>query len=369
LYANNSVPDGDGEWQFSAVLGPDKAAAVLSQHHAEWFTCEDQRVLKSAGFTHLRIPIGYWILGSPFIAPGEPYVAVGWPALMAALVCAKSIGLSVLVDLHGAPGSQNGHDNSGKSGGVIEWNTPSNQARTIAVLEELARNLTIVNAQPETAGVVVAIETLNEPWTTQVNGPIVFTDLAAWYTSATIAMRSAGWTGDIYHHDGFSPANEVWRGFLAPPAFTGIILDTHQYFCFGGYDSLSPWGVLGTVCTKTGPGLQNLTDRDWLVVGEWSLSVDDAISPALPSADGNFFYRAFAEAQLDAWGSLGPAPSTPKGSYFWCHRTESSLPWSALDGLRLGLFPNFTETDAARPSGRLTCDGFGVGAMGASPVG
>lgn len=356
LYKNNSVADGAGEWQFCAQLGQSKCADVLTQHHAEWFTFTDMQTLASAGFTHLRIPIGYWILGSPFIAPGEPYVSVGWSALVSAIGWAYTLGMKIVVDMHGAPGSQNGHDNSGFSG-PIGWLNGTNRERTTAALVELALRLNALNSTAGYAGAVVAIETLNEPWTTQVGGPIQFTDLAAWYTNATNALRAAGWSGDIWHHDGFGPGNPVWAGWLPSPQYSGIHLDTHQYYCFGGYTGLKPWALARTVCANSTSALYPLTDRPPLVVGEWSLGMEGAVSPHTPlSPEGTLAYRGFAEAQLDAWGMLGPGLPTPHGGFFWCHRTESSLDWSVLDGLAGGYFPNLTlAADPVLGNGRITC--------------
>ena len=38
LFANNSVPDGVGEWQFCQQLGPTLAAQVMNQHWDTWVT-------------------------------------------------------------------------------------------------------------------------------------------------------------------------------------------------------------------------------------------------------------------------------------------------------------------------------------------
>ncbi len=52
----------------------------------------------------------------------------------------EEVGLKVLIDLHGAPGSQNGFDNSGKRGDV-EWYTSdgdtTNADRTTDILDQL----------------------------------------------------------------------------------------------------------------------------------------------------------------------------------------------------------------------------------------
>ena len=52
----------------------------------------------------------------------------------------EEIGLKVLIDLHGAPGSQNGFDNSGRRGDV-NWFQPGNLTnidRTLDILDKFA---------------------------------------------------------------------------------------------------------------------------------------------------------------------------------------------------------------------------------------
>lgn len=54
---------------------------------------------------HVRIPIGYWAFE---VGPGEPYITGQLPYLQKAISWAGTYGIKVIVDLHGAPGSQNG---------------------------------------------------------------------------------------------------------------------------------------------------------------------------------------------------------------------------------------------------------------------
>lgn len=55
---------------------------------------------------HVRIPIGYWAFE---VGSGEPYIQGQLPYLKKAITWASNYGLKVIVDLHGAPGSQNGY--------------------------------------------------------------------------------------------------------------------------------------------------------------------------------------------------------------------------------------------------------------------
>jgi aryl-phospho-beta-D-glucosidase BglC (GH1 family) len=55
----------------------------------------------------VRIPIGYWAFD---VAPGEPYIQGQKPYLLNAIGWAAKYNLKVIIDLHGAPGSQNGYE-------------------------------------------------------------------------------------------------------------------------------------------------------------------------------------------------------------------------------------------------------------------
>ena len=54
---------------------------------------------------HVRLPIGYWAFE---VGPGEPFIQGQIPYLQKAVTWAGNHGLKLIVDLHGAPGSQNG---------------------------------------------------------------------------------------------------------------------------------------------------------------------------------------------------------------------------------------------------------------------
>ena len=69
--------------------------------------------MAGAGLNAVRIPLGYWAVD---VNDYEPYVSGQYPYLIRAVNWASELGMRVLIDLHGAPGSQNGQDNSGLIG-------------------------------------------------------------------------------------------------------------------------------------------------------------------------------------------------------------------------------------------------------------
>lgn len=117
-----------------------------------FITESDFHQIAAAGMNHVRIPIGHWGVKqyAPYAFGQLEYLnrAIGW---------ARAAGLKVWIDLHGAPGSQNGFDNSGWRD-HLEWQNGNNVQLTVEVIRELANRY----AGGGYNDVVTAIEVLNE---------------------------------------------------------------------------------------------------------------------------------------------------------------------------------------------------------------
>jgi glucan 1,3-beta-glucosidase len=138
------------------------ARAVLERHWDTFINQSDFEYLASIGINTVRLPIGYWSLG-PYYCQDTPFSAVAevyrnsWSRVVRAINMAGEAGIGVLVDLHGAVGSQNGQPHSGVSDRATNlFTVPSNMDKTITVLEFLMQQLGSVTN-------VVGIEILNEP--------------------------------------------------------------------------------------------------------------------------------------------------------------------------------------------------------------
>jgi glucan 1,3-beta-glucosidase len=80
-------------------------------------------------------PVGYWNIID--ILDFEPYVGGAYPYIIRAVYWAAELGISVLLDLHGLPGSQNGQDNSGLSNIVSFQANQTNFDRAVAAIRNL----------------------------------------------------------------------------------------------------------------------------------------------------------------------------------------------------------------------------------------
>ena len=104
--------------------------------------------------------MGYWSIpltseDTKVSTDASPYIPGAWPYFLQALDWAKSHSLNVIVDIHGAPGSQNGYDNSGQRTQPPMWAAnQSNVQKTVDCVAFLVK----------TAGDKIDIlEVMNEP--------------------------------------------------------------------------------------------------------------------------------------------------------------------------------------------------------------
>lgn len=149
------APSTDDEFTLCESLGADACRSHLESHWSgDWFDQNTVRDLQAAGINALRIPIGFWAFDNadtPYVQGAAEWMdkAIGW---------AREANMKVWVDLHGAPGSQNGFDNSGHAG-EVNWQKDGNIERTRAVLVQMAKRY----GTKEYKDVVAAIQLINEP--------------------------------------------------------------------------------------------------------------------------------------------------------------------------------------------------------------
>lgn len=190
------------EFTLTQKLGTDAAYRILKPHWDTWCTFADFQKIANAGFNTVRIPIGYWAY---MLVDGEPYTQGAAQYLDAAIDWARVLGLKIWIDLHGAPGSQNGFDNSGHRSNP-QWQKGNTVAQTLQVLQMISTRY----AQPKYQDVVVAIELLNEP----LSPVLDFQQLKDFYTNGFNQVRQTSNT-PVVLHDGFVPPSQ-WNNFLNP---------------------------------------------------------------------------------------------------------------------------------------------------------
>ncbi|KAG5647194.1 hypothetical protein DXG03_001153 [Asterophora parasitica] len=285
----------------------DSARSVLERHWDTWITEADFRYLAGIGINTVRLPIGYWNLG-PYSCQDTPYASVAavyqnsWPRIVRAINMAADNGMGVLVDLHGAVGSQNGQPHSGVSDGATNmFENPAHMDKTINALMFLMQQLSTVTN-------VVGIQILNEP----KNVPELYDFHSRAIESMRQAPTPAAATFPLYVHNGFDLGR--CTDYVANRA-DFIVQDHHSYFVFTPSDEAEP--ASDHTNDIQGPIADNLAkasakQRKNLVIDEWSCALTPKSIENEP--DKEAARRDFCKGQMDVYAD------TTAGWSFWCKR-------------------------------------------------
>ena len=129
LFKRNNV-EGNDETCFSTQV-PD-FQEQLNRHYETFITKEDIVWLKESGINVVRLPIPWWLFGEGVYHRSVEYIDK-------AIEMFEEVGIDFMLDLHTAPGCQNGFDNGGIQH-QLEWpNDPKNIDKTIEILEVIAK--------------------------------------------------------------------------------------------------------------------------------------------------------------------------------------------------------------------------------------
>ncbi|KAG6500692.1 hypothetical protein ZIOFF_040542 [Zingiber officinale] len=109
-----------GDFQLANGYGHDKAEEILMDHRSNFVSSQDFAFLSQHGINTVRIPVGWWIAYDP--DPPAPFIGGSLAALDRAFAWAENHSLKkCIIDLHAAPGSQNGFEHSASRDGSISW--------------------------------------------------------------------------------------------------------------------------------------------------------------------------------------------------------------------------------------------------------
>lgn len=137
-------------------FGEEAKNRLLDTYHANFITARDFKIIKSFGMNVVRLPILYSVIDddkNPYHLRPEAFVH-----LDRAVAMAEAEGIYTILDLHGAPGSQNPWDHSGRVDQNKLWGNEEYKKRTIWVWRQLAEHYRGRSA-------VAAYDLLNEPYT------------------------------------------------------------------------------------------------------------------------------------------------------------------------------------------------------------
>ena len=320
----------------------DQAEPRLKQHWNSFISRDDFAWLASIGINAVRIPVGHWLFAADYPyhpsygSNQHPFVSGREVILDQAFAWAEQFGLHVVVDLHAAPGCQNGFDNGGIQD-VCEWHSQDQYIDyALKTLERLAQRY---GKHPALHG----IEVLNEPrWD-------IATELLQRFTLAAYSRIRQHCADDVavIFHDGFRNFRE-YQGFISNNSHRNVIFDIHRYQCFIGEDvNTDIYGHMRKAAVDWREEANDIISHSGLAtyVGEWSLGLDlkmaelwrqqsfDYPATDIDEFQLNLAYRGYAAAQLASFEKY-------LGWFFWSYKTETMPQWSFKDCVQRGWLPD-----------------------------
>lgn len=301
--------DAQDEYSLCLELGEEKSKERLERHWKSFITKKDFLWIKKNGCNAVRIPVGYWNFEDdpPFISSIKYFEQ--------ALKWAKESDLQVIIDLHGAPGSQNGWDHSGRSGEINWHKSKENIERTITILKKISQKY---GSDPS----VVGIELLNEP-----HWDIPLSRLQEFYQKGYQVIRSEC-PKDIFVivHDSFRPHD--WQKFFTKNNFKNVILDCHLYQCFDEKDKkMDIYGHLQKTVIEWKNLITHLQTFVPVIIGEWSLGLDPKSFEGLSEEQIKLAKNAYAKTQMLVFENAA-------GWFFWNYKVDNNdmkSDWSYKD--------------------------------------
>jgi glucan 1,3-beta-glucosidase len=270
---------------------------TLTKHWETWITKEDIVWLKNVGINLVRLPIPWWLFPDEF--PSEfPYVSP-LKYIDQAMDFIHEAGLKVMLDLHTAPGSQNGFDNGGIDG-VLTWHhKKENIDTTIKVLEKIALRY-------KNHPALHSLQVLNEP-NIIIDMPVLEDFYIRAYHQLRLILKPET---PIVFHDGFRFSH--WSEFFTEHHWDNVILDTHVYQCFDdSYNKMDANTFLNYPFVNQ-KRLEEMEKIVPVVVGEWSLGAKQFEY----SGSRDEFEKVFAKNQFEAYSNV-------TGWIFWAYKIKN----------------------------------------------
>ncbi|KAJ4822415.1 hypothetical protein Tsubulata_036412 [Turnera subulata] len=275
-----------GEFQVTNGYGPQLAPNVMREHWNTFIVEDDFKFISENGLNAVRIPVGWWIASDP--SPPWPYVAGSLQALDNAFKWAEKYKLKAIIDLHAAPGSQNGWEHSSTRDGSLEWGlTDANIQQTVNVIDFLT-------ARYAKSPSLYAVELINEP----LSSGVPLDTLTKYYKAGYNAVRKHSSKAYVVMSNrlGISEPTEL---FPFASGLSGSVVDVHYYNLFSSiFDNLSVQQNVDFIYVNRSSDLSKVTTSNGAplsFVGEW-------VAEWQVSGATKEDYQRFAKAQLEVFG-------------------------------------------------------------------
>ncbi|XP_073150406.1 probable glucan 1,3-beta-glucosidase A isoform X3 [Henckelia pumila] len=274
-----------GDYQLANGYGHDAAEKVLKEHRNNFITRQDFNFLYMHGINTVRIPVGWWVAYDP--SPPPPYIGGSLEALDNAFSWAQTFGIKCIIDLHAAPGSQNGMEHSASRDGFTGWAKPDYISKTLEVIDFLASRYAKHPA-------LLGIELLNEPSAATVPLDI----LVSFYKEGYQTVRKYTSTAYVIFCQRIGNA-DPYELYQANLGTVNTVIDLHYYNLFDTFfANMSSLDNIQFLYKNRQAQIQALNDANGplVFIGEW-------VNEWFVNNGSQIDYQDFGRAQLDIYNA------------------------------------------------------------------
>ncbi|CAI9109560.1 OLC1v1009404C1 [Oldenlandia corymbosa var. corymbosa] len=273
-----------GDFQLANGYGYAKAQEVYKKHRNTFITVEDFDFLYRHGINTVRIPVGWWIAFDP--DPPAPFIGGSLEALDNAFSWAQAYSIKCIIDLHAAPGSQNGMEHSASRDGTTGWTSTENISQTLIVIDFLASRYA---EHPSLLG----IELLNEPSAATVPLDV----LVPYYKQGYQIVRKYSSTAYVIFCQRIGNADPI-ELYQADLGSSNTVVDLHYYNLFDAFFSnMSIVDNIQFIYKNRESQIQALNSANGplVFIGEWVNEWNTSAS--------QMDYQDFGRAQLEVYNA------------------------------------------------------------------
>jgi endoglucanase len=278
-------------------FGVAEEQSLIKTYQQSWITSTDLTNIKNAGFNAVRVPV-WWGNFYPIAnVSNSSWRSDAFTELDWLVSQASSLGLYVIIDMHGVVGSQSTSDDTGQENQNQYWTNSNDQGNTAYMWWEIANHY---NGNPTVAG----YDLINEPTGAPSNTAVINA-----YVSLYNSVRSADANHMIFIEGTWgnwdwsmlpSPASEGW---------TNVVYEMHEYQ-YNGSESQVEQGSTNQVndfnnhSSYDCPGYIGEFNDMYNVSSVWNFSVDAYNAAGLSWT--MWAYKSTNALNPSNWGFYGP---------------------------------------------------------------
>lgn len=243
------------------------------QHNLKtWIQEKDFVQIVELGFNSIRLPIGYWnVIQDPHDLYVPKNVEDSLQYIDWCFDMADRYNLSVLLDLHGGPGSQNGIDHSGCSMNP-SWSSSKNVNMSLEAVKVMAARYSVRRS-------LLGFELLNEP--SHDIEMFEHNTLESYYIDSYKIIREHSSTALVVFNELYKEFYSSWDKFAREPEFYNVVIDFHLYNWQEPYTSESS-DMHVQDALDWAPMIRNYSLAHPILVGEWSMSTGTVVQAGQP---------------------------------------------------------------------------------------